>query len=202
MLPSAEPRAQRLLLPPRCLLGGLPWCWRVRCAPWPHPYPVWGSQDRKCPLRVWPAIQPHSPRLGGAETACFYVLIPSLKCADTGLYVSRVLPHSIPVLWRPASLHPRSTSVHVGSRKLPQRPAPAVCLSGPLPLGWAAGRCCVVAGSQRRRGLPWPPQSGCWGEPARSLPAQSSPRGSRWPGQEVQGWSSGHFRWLPPQASS
>lgn len=123
-------------------------------------------------------------------------------CADTGLYVSRVLPHSIPVLWRPASLHPRSTSVHVGSRKLPQRPAPAVCLSGPLPLGWAAGRCCVVAGSQRRRGLPWPPQSGCWGEPARSLPAQSSPRGSRRPGQEVQGWSSGHFRWLPPQASS
>lgn len=83
MLPSAEPRAQRLLLPPRCLLGGLPWCWRVRCAPWPHPYPVWGSQDRKCPLRVWPAIQPHSPRLGGAETACFYVLIPSLKCVQT-----------------------------------------------------------------------------------------------------------------------
>lgn len=47
------------------------------------PSPVWGSRDRKCPLRVWPAIWPHSPRLGGAGTACFYVLIASLKCVQT-----------------------------------------------------------------------------------------------------------------------
>lgn len=127
----------------------------------------WGSQDRRGPLRVRPAFQPHSLRLGGPRRACSCVLIPSLKCVQTptGLCVSPAPPHSIPVLRRPASLLPRW---EIGPRRKQEaslEPALTVRLSGPTPSGGRrAGRCGVVVGGQRTCSLPRPLQSGCWGE--------------------------------------
>lgn len=166
--------------------------------PQPHSHPTpcsVGLRDQRWPLRVRPAIQPHSSRLGGPGRACFCLLRPSLRCMWnlTGPHLSPSSQTAFLSCCGLALLLPRQEIGPFQKQGIsPELPLLSISLDL-QPLGWGGWQLpCSRDWETPRSAAGEERASSCHPSPVLGVQATFG----------SQGCSLGQSRWSPPQATS